>query len=102
MQLLREVVEIFAAEYPEMMRQIEQAMNQADVEQLRKVSHKLKGSLLQFSAPAASGAAADLEHLATNDALEGARPVVQKLVAEVDWLMGMLRKMTSQATVARK
>lgn len=105
MRLLREVVQIFARESPQMLRRMEEAIERRDARGLQKVSHKLRGSLLQFAAPTASSAAADLEksarllsveksaeHMATAEATA----FLNKLRAEIDALMQALRAMTSQ------
>ena len=69
MQLLGELVKIFAAEYPELLLKIDAATRDGDAEALREASHKLKGSLLQLSAPVAAQAASNLERLAASNSL---------------------------------
>lgn len=105
MRLLREVVQIFARESPQMLRRMEEAIERRDARGLQKASHRLRGSLLQFAAPAASSAAADLEKSATllfveqstdRNSTEQAKAFLNKLRAEIDVLMQALRAMTSQ------
>lgn len=105
MRLLREVVQIFARESPQMLRRMEEAIELKDAGGLQKVTHKLKGSLLQFAAPAASSAAASLEKSANRMSseksvdrisLDEARFFLDKLKAEIDALMQALGAMTSQ------
>ena len=50
MELLRDLVDLFAQQYPALLEGIETAIEQRSFADLQKVSHKLKGSLLQFSA----------------------------------------------------
>jgi HPt (histidine-containing phosphotransfer) domain-containing protein len=95
MQLLTELVKIFAAEYPELLLTIETATRDGDAETLREASHKLKGSLLQFSAPVAAQAAADLERLATGNALNDAALSVKRVKVEIDFLKRLLDAMVS-------
>ena len=70
--LLRELVSMFAAEYPLMLKHLEAALERGESSTVEKLSHKLKGSLIQFSARAASATAARLENMGKLNALEGA------------------------------
>jgi HPt (histidine-containing phosphotransfer) domain-containing protein len=97
MDLLRELVDIFSVEYPRMMRDIEFAVEQRDSKRLLKASHKLKGSLLQFAAPVACQAAANLETASEEMSAEKACALVMKLKSEVDSLMHALQAMTSHS-----
>ena len=94
-QLLCELVRIFTAEYPEIIRRIEQALQVRDAAQLQKASHLLKGSLLQLSAFGAAGAAAELEDSASRSRLESSSQLIEKVKIEIDCLMQMLKTMTS-------
>jgi HPt (histidine-containing phosphotransfer) domain-containing protein len=105
MRLLREVVQIFARESPQMLHRMEEAIESKDGGGLQKVAHKLRGSLLQFAAPAALSVATDLEKSASRMSLEKsldrisieeAKFFLNKLRAEIDALMQALRTMTSQ------
>ncbi|HKT50963.1 MAG TPA: Hpt domain-containing protein [Candidatus Angelobacter sp.] len=95
MQLLAELVKIFAAEYPELLLKIDSAARDGDAETLREASHKLKGSLLQLSAPVAAQAAADLERLAASNSLNDAVLSVNTLKKEIDFLVRLLEAMAS-------
>jgi HPt (histidine-containing phosphotransfer) domain-containing protein len=94
MGLLREIVGMFAAESPQMLRKIEDAVQRRDAGAVQRASHNLKGTLLQFAAPAASAAAADLEQSATS--LDEAGLRINKLKTEIDALMRALRAMTAE------
>jgi HPt (histidine-containing phosphotransfer) domain-containing protein len=95
MQLLSELVQIFVAEYPELLLQIDAAVRDGNADGLRKASHKLKGSLLQFSAPMASHAAADLENLAAGNSLKNATSSVERVKMEIASLVRLLKAMVS-------
>lgn len=97
MQLLSELVQIFAAEYPELLLRIEEAAREGDADSLREASHKLKGSLLQFSAPIAAAAAANLEILAASNSLKNIAPAVAKVKVEINNLVPLLQTMISGA-----
>jgi HPt (histidine-containing phosphotransfer) domain-containing protein len=96
MGLLREVVRIFASESPQMLRSIEDAVQRRDASAIQKTTHNLKGTLLQFAAPAASAAAAHLEQSASRISMEEARLCLNKLRMEIETLMRALRTMTAE------
>jgi HPt (histidine-containing phosphotransfer) domain-containing protein len=95
MQLLGELVKIFAAEYPELLLKIDAATRDGDAEALREASHKLKGSLLQLSAPVAAQAASNLERLAASNSLNNVVLSVNTLKTEIDFLARLLEAMVS-------
>ena len=95
MQLLGELVKIFAAEYPELLLKIDAATRDGDAEALREASHKLKGSLLQLSAPVAAQAASNLERLAASNSLNNVVLSVNMLKTEIDFLARVLEAMVS-------
>jgi HPt (histidine-containing phosphotransfer) domain-containing protein len=102
MQLLSHVVHIFINEYPGMLREIENAARTRDGAALRKASHKLKGSLLQFSAPLAASAAAQLEHCADHADMENAPAAIAAVKKETDFVIRMLQAMLSHYRPAIK
>lgn len=92
--LLSKAVQIFSAQYPEMLRAIENAIKQRDEAGVRKVSHKLKSALLQLAAPKAAAAAAELENSAIGGASqEHLAPFVDALRVECDSLLRSLTTM---------
>lgn len=95
MDLLRQLVRLFAEEYPRMLKDIAVSAESQDAAGLHKMTHKLKGSLLQFAAPAAVGAAAELENCAALNRLNEASSLVAKLTAETDSLLQLLQAMIS-------
>lgn len=95
MDLLRQLVRMFALEYPRMLKDIVVAAESQDAAGVGKVSHKLKGSLLQFAAPAAAAAAAELENCAALNRLNEAASLIAKLTAEADCLLPLLQTMIS-------
>jgi HPt (histidine-containing phosphotransfer) domain-containing protein len=97
MQLLREVVRVFASEYPDTLRTIEEAVQMRDAARLQNAGHVLKGSLLQLSAFTAAGTAAELEERAANGHLESAGSLIGKIRTEIDVLMQLLKTMTASA-----
>jgi HPt (histidine-containing phosphotransfer) domain-containing protein len=93
MDLLRELVELFAQEAPHMLAQIEDAIDHRSASDLEKASHKLKGSVLQFSARAASAIAFELEENAREGSTAGSELLLGKLRQEIDALQATLQAM---------
>jgi HPt (histidine-containing phosphotransfer) domain-containing protein len=96
--LLRDLIGIFAKEYPGILLRIESAISQGEGNELQKASHKLKGSVLQFSASAAAAAAANLEEMGRKGSLEGAGAHLAKLKNEVGSLMESLNTMIQRGS----
>jgi HPt (histidine-containing phosphotransfer) domain-containing protein len=94
--LLGELIEMFETEGPLMMNQIERAISDGRPELLQKASHKLKGSLLQFSATGAADTAQSLELMGKSGSITDAGATADKLQREVATLMNSLRRMQRQ------
>jgi len=91
--LLREVVAVFALEAPQLLARIEEGIRGGSAGDVKKASHKLKGSLLQFAARAAVAAAQELEEKAENGLVAGAAPLLNRLRHEIDLLREGLNAM---------
>jgi HPt (histidine-containing phosphotransfer) domain-containing protein len=98
MELLRELVEIFAQEGPRMLAQIQDAIAHGSASDLEKASHKIKGSVLQFSARGAAAAAHELEAMGRSGSVAGAEAILNKLRNEIDLLEGTLNSMVCDDT----
>jgi len=92
-ELLRELVDLFAAEAPRMLARIEQAIKDGSPSGLEKASHKIKGSVLQFSAHTAAAIALELEENGRRGSMTGAEVLLKKLKHEVDLLQQTLHVM---------
>jgi HPt (histidine-containing phosphotransfer) domain-containing protein len=95
-ELLRELVEIFVQEYPGLLRDIATAIAQCAFDDVRKLSHKLKGSALQFSGSGAAALAEALERMGQEKSLQGAEQVLSNLERETAVLVRSLRCITSK------
>jgi HPt (histidine-containing phosphotransfer) domain-containing protein len=71
-ELLIELAGVFIAECPEMMRQIRAAIDDGNVQELRRTAHSFKGAARLFAAAAATEAAFALETMGANGDLSGA------------------------------
>src|SRR5258708_4751614 len=83
MGLLRELNEVFAEEAPKMLADIENAIRRGSAPDLEKSAHKLKGSVLQFSAQAAAAGASELEEMGRRGSVTGAEPRLHTLRQEI-------------------
>ena len=91
--LLRELVELFDSEVPEMLARIDKAIKNALPSDLEKASHKIKGTMLQFSAHVAASIALKLEKNGQIGAMAGAAELLQKLQQEVSEVQKALHAM---------
>ncbi len=91
--LLRELAAVFAVEAPRLLARIEEGIRDGLPADVKNASHKLKGSLLQFSARIAVAAADELEEKAQNGLITGSAPLLNKLRHEIDLLREGLNAM---------
>ncbi|HLZ00291.1 MAG TPA: Hpt domain-containing protein [Candidatus Angelobacter sp.] len=96
-ELLGDLVEIFAEECPVMMARIEQAVITGNALELQKASHKLKGSVLQFSASEAATIASSLEEMGRTNSMGNASHAFARLKEQIVVLNGALGLMIRQA-----
>jgi len=93
LSLLRELIAILEQHFPAQLSQIQASLESAQCPDLERAAHKLKGSLLQFSATKATRLADALEGLAKANSLEGAAELVSRLRSEVSLLLDDLNAM---------
>jgi HPt (histidine-containing phosphotransfer) domain-containing protein len=91
--LLRELVDLFVAEVPGMLARIDKAIKHGSASDLEKASHKIKGSMLQFSAHAAAAIALQLEENGRIGSMVGTESLLQKLRQEIFELQQTLNAM---------
>jgi len=92
-ELLRDLVDLFSQEYPRLLQSLRTAVEQRSAADIQKLSHKLKGSLLQFSGRESVAAAGKLEEMGKAKTLECVVQVFTKLEKAVDILIADLRSM---------
>jgi PAS domain S-box-containing protein len=85
-RLLKEVVQLFRADYPSSLRKIERALQARDAEALRLAAHRLKGAIATLGAVAARQAAAELEETARSRDFEPAARGYANLRHEIERL----------------
>ena len=85
-RLLKEVVQLFRADYPSSLRTIDRALEARDPEALRLAAHRLKGSIATVGAAAARQVAAELEETGRSRDFERAALACAKLRHEIERL----------------
>ncbi len=91
LELLRELVDILDKECPAMLSGIKRAVKEGNAGDLQRASHKMKGSVLQFSATKASAIAGTLEKMGRRGSVEGAAQEYSRLEIEISSLLEELK-----------
>lgn len=94
-QLLRDLVQIFSEECPLLLERINSAIQHGAFEDVRRLSHKLKGSALQFSGSGVANLAGSLEQMGARQTLEGAPQIFSNLEQEAARLQRSLQSMAT-------
>jgi two-component system, sensor histidine kinase and response regulator len=81
--LLADLAKLFCDESPRMLAVIQEAITRENAESLERGAHSLKGSVATFSAQQAFNLALKLERLGRAKEFEGAKPIFDLLVSEV-------------------
>ncbi len=97
--LVRDVIRVFASECPKRLEAIRAAVEGDDAEQIRFAAHALKGMAGNISAGAVAEAAAHLESLARDRALDQVAPAWQRLQTKAGDLMRALETLTLDGLV---
>jgi CheY-like chemotaxis protein len=95
--LLRELDDIFVAEYPKLLTHVREAMTAGDSEALGKTAHTIKGMLANLGAKSAAEAALRLEQMRTEKNLSGAEEAYATLEKEIERFSGALSSLLEEA-----
>ena len=82
--LLKELLQLFAVECPQLLASIREAIDHSDAVLLRRAAHSLKGAVSNFGAPAVVAAAQRLESLGHAGNLVEARAACARLQETLD------------------
>jgi CheY-like chemotaxis protein len=96
--LLAELVEILRAESPRLLADLRRRLEAADARGVQDAAHALKGSVGNFGGHAAAAAAAVLERMGREAALDGGFARLAELEQEVDRLLSSLDRMGATAS----
>jgi CheY-like chemotaxis protein len=91
-QLLDDLVRFFLEDSPELLSAARAAIDRRDAKTLERTAHGLRGLASNFGAPSTVGAAAALEQLGHDAALDEAESALQELEAEVKRLSAILER----------
>ena len=97
--LLREMAELFLADYPQQMTKIQAAIASSDSQALMRAAHSLKGVVATFAAKATYEAALRLEMMGEHSDLIAAREVYAVLEAEISRLTSVLARLGNKRDV---
>jgi PAS domain S-box-containing protein len=81
---LKEVIDMFIADYPQMLKNIHNAIQIMDAPALQRTAHALKGMLGNFQVETAIKKAYDLEKMGTEENFEQAADIYTQLSTELD------------------
>jgi HPt (histidine-containing phosphotransfer) domain-containing protein len=88
--LLAELIDIFAAEAPRQMGQLEQALSDRESSIAARIAHTLKGTAGIFGAFEMESLAAEIEHAARRASFSAAIAAYPRLQAEIARVMAAL------------
>ncbi len=89
--LLRELAEIFLADYSALLSDTRMAVQRGDAPELQRISHTLRGAVRQFCAKTVEDACSELERAARNGPPAGASEAVTALELEMNKLAEALQ-----------
>ena len=81
---LKEVIDMFIADYPQMLKNIHDAIQTKDAPALQRTAHALKGMLGNFQVETATKKAYTLEKMGAEEKLEQAADIYTQLSTEID------------------
>ena len=84
--LLRELISIFLNELPDLLNRLEEAVGAGDGDEVKKVAHKVKGSVLFLNTKAPFEFASKIEQMGAAGDLEGGQEVFTELKKHFDSL----------------
>ncbi|MHB1793555.1 MAG: Hpt domain-containing protein [Acidobacteriaceae bacterium] len=85
-ELLQEIVDLFMAELPRLHEQLSAAVSQADLSQVEKLAHTLKGMLLNLSIEGGAEAVAAMEQQAKAEDVIAVREEFKVFESTIDRL----------------
>ena len=96
--LLKELVEIFINDYPQMLTTLRKSLETTDAKTFSRTAHSLKGMLRNFQAEAAADTAFDLEKRGEQEKLDGVDQIVETLANELDNVAQKLKDLVKEVS----
>jgi two-component system, sensor histidine kinase and response regulator len=94
-ELLVELIGLYLEDEQALIDQVAAAVAAGDAQRLARAAHTLKGSVGNFCAAAAHGAAAALEAAARADRVDAATPLFDAMVSELEKVRDALRSLAA-------
>jgi HPt (histidine-containing phosphotransfer) domain-containing protein len=91
-QLARELIDIFLAEYPNLLQSVRLSVERSDGEAIGRSAHALKGSVANFIDSGPTATAQALERAATESRLGDTPTLVAQLERELHELAAAMRR----------
>ncbi|TKB82172.1 MAG: Hpt domain-containing protein [Nitrospira sp.] len=98
--LFQTLAELFIEQAPLDMAATQAALDAGDGEALARAAHRMKGAILQFSAPALFEATKQLETLGKAGTVDDAKPVCARVTQELQKLMTALSEYVAHRPAA--
>jgi two-component system, sensor histidine kinase and response regulator len=95
-ELLQELIGLYFDDEQTLIDQVAAAISAGNATRLARSAHTLKGSVGNFCAAGAHGAAAALEAAGREDRVADAGPLFSRLVAELDKVRSALRSLAAR------
>ncbi|MCB0265028.1 MAG: Hpt domain-containing protein [Calditrichia bacterium] len=95
-ELLGELIELFLEDYPDLITEIEKAIQQKDAIALKKAAHTLKGAVGNFCAEGAFEASRKLEAIGAQGNLETVAADFQQLQQEMQNVTKALQEISRE------
>ncbi len=92
-EFLGEIVNIFLADTPLRITELEQSLTVSDVPKFARAAHSIKGSSANLGAMALRAVAEKLEHQSRKEGLGGVVPLIGDLKAQFDLARAELEKL---------
>ena len=95
-ELLHELLEMFAGELPRLVSQLQQALRAGETESIRRLAHKLRGESATFGFEELVRLLQTLEQAASHAAPFDAEAIILQLDAQRERIMAMLRRLQEE------
>jgi len=98
--LLASLVDIFAEEYPRILKELKEAVRIGDAKRMQQAAHSMKGVLRTLAGDRSAQLAECLEQMGREGKTEGSEVITSELESTTDALQVELRQFLSQAKAA--
>jgi PAS domain S-box-containing protein len=100
-RILREIVRVFLADYPQRLAEIKQAIQNGDAGGMARAAHALKGSVGNFAAQKAVAATQSVEDVGKSGNFSSAEQAFLTLESELKLLAARLRKLNKRSSTQK-